>query len=746
MASAPPYSVIGKPIPRVEGPDKVTGRARYSADYHPPGTLWARNVRSPLPHARIVSIDVSRALEAPGVHAVITAADLSRKKLGRSISDYEVFASDRVRYMGEPVAAVAADSPEAADAAVQLVEVEYEELPVVTDPLAAMAADAPLLHPDVRSYQGFPDVPDHLRNVCSYVATERGDLQAGFAQADVVVENTYRTQLMHQGYIEPHACLVSVDGSEINVWTTHKVPFALKNELAGILDQRPEHIHIHQVYIGGEFGAKANPQDVPAAYYLARLTGRPVKFVMPAREDLIATTPRHACVITIRTGAKRDGTITAWDATIAWNSGAYGGVKPPFFSGNLGGSNNVAGWWSIPNVRIQAMMVYTNQVPCAYMRAPGQPQAVFAAERQMDAVARELGMDRLEIRLKNLPAEAADGSPSVQRRVLQAAADAIGWSSSAPSTQNPPIKAPLIGRGLGFGARGTGAGASTSDITLNPDGTLTVISSVPDSGTSGHTVVAQIVAETWGLPVDRVRVIHGDTDSVPSDVGSGGSSITNSAGHAAIAASRALQIQLAPLAAAAAGAESADYEAGGWKASNSRFISLEDFAREVLQPGQPEAHSQITLAPERSAIQQYCAQAAEVEVDPETGHVELRKLVAVNDVGTIINEIGHQGQIDGCVVQGVGYALMEELVVEDGRITTANLGEYKMPTIQDIPDLQTVNIRTIGPGPFEAKGIGETPTVPTAAAIANAVADAIGRPVRQLPLTPERILDALEGQ
>lgn len=756
-AAAPEFTVIGKPIPRIEGPDKVTGRAKYSADIQLPGTLWGKNVRSPYPHARIVAIDASRARAVPGVHAVLMAADLPRKRIGRAIKDYEVICSERVRYVGDVVAVLAADTAEIADVAALLVDVEYEELPAVFDPIEAMGPDAPLIHPDVRSYEGFPNAPQGLRNVCSYVLTERGNLEAGFAQADVVIENTFVTQLMHQGYIEPHACVVTIgQGYRVEVWTTHKVPFALKQELAAILDRPAQDIHIHQAYIGGEFGAKANPFDVPAAYYLARVTGRPIKFVTGAREDLTATTPRHPATVTIRAGAKRDGTVTAWDARIAWNSGAYGGMKPPFFNGNLGGSNNAAGWWAIPNVRIEANMVYTNQVPCAYMRAPGQPQAVFAAEMQMDLLARELGMDRLQIRLQNLPDRGPNGEELVVKRILRAAADAIGWTAQGPGARDrgpdlpapgPRLPTPLIGRGLGLGARGTGAGQSTSDITLNPDGAITAVSSVPDSGTSGHTVVAQVVAEVWGVPLDRVHVVHGDTDSVPVDVGSGGSSITNAAGHSAIATSRKVQEQLAPLAAAALGAGSAQWDQppAGWRAPDGKFIALEEFAREALKAEEPLAHAQVTFAPERSSIQQYCAQAAEVEVDPETGQVRLRKLVAVNDVGVIINQIGHQGQIEGCVVQGMGYALMEELSLEEGRITTAHLGEYKLPTIEDLPELVTINIRTTGPGPFEAKGIGETPHVPTAAAIAAAVADAIGAPVYRLPLTPERVLDAIDA-
>ncbi|MEA2640206.1 MAG: hypothetical protein QOF51_1600, partial [Chloroflexota bacterium] len=315
-AAAPAFSVVGRPIPRIEGQDKVTGHVRYSADVALPGMLWAKNVRSPYPHARIVRIDTSRARALPGVHAVLSAADLPTKRIGRAVQDYEVFCSERVRFIGDDVAAVAADTWELAEEAVQLVEVEYEELPAVFDPLEAMRAGAPSVHPQARSYQGFPqDIPAEFHNVCSYILTERGDLAAGFAQADVIVEHTYHTQLMHQGYIEPTSAVVRIAGDgRIEVWTSNKVPYQLRDQLADILDREPGDILIHQINIGGEFGAKANPADVPAAYYLARAAGRPVKFVNSYDEDLTAATPRHPSVITIRSGARRDGTITAWDA------------------------------------------------------------------------------------------------------------------------------------------------------------------------------------------------------------------------------------------------------------------------------------------------------------------------------------------------------------------------------------------------------------------------------------------------
>ncbi len=737
MAAAPAFSVIGKPIPRVEGREKVSGDATYAMDVVLPGMLWGKNVRSPYAHARIVSIDTARARALPGVRAVITAAELPRKRIGRALADYEVLASEEVRFVGETVAAVAADTPDIADEAAQLIQVVYQELPAVFDPVEALAPNAPLLHPQARSYRGFPaaDVPEELHNVCSRLVVERGDLAAGFAQADVIIENTFRTHVQHQAYLEPYNCVVRIaDDGRAEFWGLNKIPFGLRDQLADALDLPKDQIVNRVVHMGGEFGAKADPGDAYVAYYLAKATGRPVKFVNSYQEELIAGTPRHAATIRIRTGAKRDGTITAWDAQVLWNNGAYGGHKPPLFNGNLGGSNNAAGWWAIPNVRIEALMVYTNNVPCAYMRAPGQPQAVFAEEAQMDLLARELGIDRVEIRTRNLPKE------TFAAEAVRRAADAIGWS-------NP--KQPGVGRGVAVGARGTGAGMATSDITLNPDGTITAITAVPDQGTAGLTIVAQVVAEVWNVPLERVNVVHGDTDMLPVDVGSGGSSITNSAGHAAIAASQKVQEQLAPLAAQLLGVAEAEWRDGAWRAkgsADSRAISVEELATEMIRPGEERAHAQVSHAPERSPNQLFCGQAAEVDVDMETGQVRLTKLVTVQDVATIINEIGHQGQIDGCVVQGVGLALMEEVGLEEGRVTTQNLGDYKIPTIRDIPELITINVPAdTGPGPFNAKGIGETPHVPTAAAIANAVADAIGAPIRELPVTAERVLEVIEA-
>ncbi|HZT07281.1 MAG TPA: xanthine dehydrogenase family protein molybdopterin-binding subunit [Chloroflexota bacterium] len=735
MAAAPAFAVLGRPIPRVEGLDKVTGRAHYTADVVPANTLWAKNVLSPLPHARIVAIDTARALRVPGVRAVLTAADVPFRRIGRRLKDYPILARERVLYVGERVAVVAAESRDAAEEAALLVDVEYEELPAVFDALEAMEADAPILHPDLRSYVGFPEyVPADLRNVHARVTIDRGNVDEAFARADLVLEHTFRTGTMHQGFIEPHATVVAIDdGGRVEIWQANKANFRNKEEMAGIIDLPPEQIVYHAVSVGGDFGGKGAPGDAPAGYHLARITGRPIKFINTNQEELSAGSPRHPSVTRIKSGVMRDGTVIARDVFIVYNSGAYGGLRPNVMDGMLPGAGQAGNQYAPPNLRVDGRMVYTNEIPRTYMRSPGQPQAVFALEAHMDLLARAVGMDPLEFRAKNL-GPSPDGGEPVATTLLRSAAQAVGWG--AP-------KAAFVGRGVAMASRNMGGGPGSSDVTLHPDGTVTAITSAPDVGTGTMTVVAAVVAESLGLPVERVAVVHGDTDTFPNDTEAGASRMTNSAGHAAIAACDQLKEQLTPLAAAMLGASAATWDNGGWRSPDGRWVSIEDLAGEMIKPGDPVANVHLTVTVPGGKEPERSAQAAEVEVDPETGQVTVRRLASAQAVGTIINETAHQGQIDGCVVQGFGYALTEELVLQDGRVATAHFGDYKLPTIADVPPLTTINVQSHGEGPFGAQAIGETPVVPTPAAIANAVADAIGVPVTELPLSAERVLDLI---
>jgi CO/xanthine dehydrogenase Mo-binding subunit len=579
---------------------------------------------------------------------------------------------------------------------------------------------------------------------------ERGDVDAGFAEADHIVENTFRTQLAHQGYLEPTASVVKItpasggNSERVEVWASNKVPYSLRKEFARVLDRPEEDVLVHAVTVGGDFGAKSSVGDLPAAYYLAKKLSRPVKFVNSAEEDLTAAAPKHAIITQLRTGVTNAGKIVANQAKVWINRGAYTGHNTSA-NGLLGGPAKAGNFYTIPNQHIEAFGVYTNRVPCGFMRAPGSPQVLFAVESHMDVIARQIGMDPLEFRKRNVPDSAPSGAATVAYRVLDAASDAFGWSDAAPS-KRPGV---LVGKGLALIDRNQGAGIGSSAVTVNPDGTVSALTSMPDNGTGGLTVVAAVVAETFGIPLERVHLVRGDTDALPIDVESGGSRMTNTAGQVALAASAQVQEQLAPLAARAMGVQQAHWAGGfpgGWRGGEGKFITLEDLASELVKEGDPHAHAQVTLTIPRSPDPGICVQMAEVEVDAETGKVTLTRIVSAQDVGTIINTLGHQGQIYGSVMQGVGHALMEELVVEDGRITTPNFNDYRMPTIQDIPQLTAVNVPEPGQGPFSAKSIGEIPHIPTGGAIANAVADAIGVTVLELPITAERVFRMLSSK
>ena len=600
-----------------------------------------------------------------------------------------------------------------------------------------------------------------MPNLCGYAISETGDVEQGFKEADVIVEREYVTQLSHQAYLEPTAWVVDaappVDGEtdRVEVWASNKVPYTTKTELGRLLQRPEEDIRLNTVVIGADFGSKSATGDAPVAYHLSRMLGRPVKFINSAVEDLTTVSPKHAFIVRLRTGLKRDGRIVAHDAKVIMNRGAYTGQNTSA-NGLLGGAQRVGNFYDIPNVRIEAFAVYTNRVPCGYMRAPGSPQALFAIEAHMDVIAAELGMDPIELRKRNVPATAPTGAPHLAPHVLDEAGRAFGWSDRTRAGSRERGSNKLVGHGVGMADRGHGAGQASSSIRVNPDGTITATTSLPENGTGGLTVVAAIVAESFGAPLNRVRIVHSDTDEFPIDVEAGGSKTTNSSGTAALAACEQVKEQLAPLAARALGGEPVEWRPGqlnedgvltpgGWQSADGRFISLESLAAELIREDEPLASATVTMQAPRTPDPGVCVQMAEVEVDSETGQVTLQRLVTAQDVGTIINELGHQGQINGAVVQGIGYALMEELTVEDGRVTNPNFADYKIPTVRDIPELLTVNVPDYGEalGPFHAKSIGEIPTIPTAGAIANAVADAIGVPVTELPVTAERVLQAI---
>jgi carbon-monoxide dehydrogenase large subunit len=740
-------SVVGRPLGRVEGEAKVTGQARFAADVVQPGQLWAKCLRSPHPHARIVRLDVSAARRVPGVHAVLTGADLPRGLVGIRIRDMPLLARDRVRYVGERVVAVAAEDPDVAEEALSLVQVEYEPLPAVFDVEAAMAPDAPVLHPDVADYAGREwDLGAHP-NVHAYWAHERGELAAGLAEADLIIEHTFHTGLLHQGYLEPHAAVVALAGDgAAQVWMSNKMPFRSREDMADALDLPQENIDIHHVHIGGDFGGKGSPDDAMLTYHLARASGRPVSMVMSYSEELTAANPRHPTTVYLKTGVKRDGTIVAREGRAIFNRGAYAG-RSASPRGILNGAFKLGGTYRVPNAHLEGMAVYTNQVPCGSMRAPGQPQVIFAVEAHMDLVAAALGMDALEFRLKNVLQEGE--SPVVPahwqgisqaRAVLERAAEAIGWGTPKPA---PTVRGGLVGRGLALSERGIGGGESHVELTLDAAGCVAAQTGVPDIGTGTYTLVQQIVAEELGIAPERITVATADTSRGLLDPGTGGSKGTHVVGQASYDAALKLRALLADLAAARlGGAAEAVRFADGAAHLDGQAVPLGTLAAE---PGEPLRAKGIYdgQAPQ---VVSFVAQAIEVEVDPETGQVRVRRVASAHDVGTILNPLGHQGQIDGGVVMGVGSALIEGSDLDEGRVVAANLGDYKLATMADIPELITIHVEAPGgPAPFGGKSIGEEPFVPGAAAIANAVRDATGVPIHALPIRPEDILRGLRA-
>jgi CO/xanthine dehydrogenase Mo-binding subunit len=741
------YRTVGKAMPRVEGAEKVTGKTLYAADVPISGVLWGKVLRSPLPHGRILKVDTSKVKTMAGVHAVLTAADLPPVLIGLRMKDMPILARDCVRYVGEPVAAVAAESREIAEEALSLIEVQYEELPYVSDAVEAIRPGAPVLHENPAQYKNAPPRSTELPNLQSLAVWKNGDVEAGFKRAARVFEHTFRTALGFHGYLEPHACVVRVDGSgQIEIWASNKSPFSLRDRLANDLGLDAKRIKVHIMSVGGDFGGKSGLIDVPICYFLAERSRRPVKMVFSYAEELAAAPHRHPMIITLRTGVEEDGTVCAIQAKVIFSGGAYAGLKANPEVTVLG-PRRLGSYYRIPAIHVETYCAYTNQVPCTQTRTPGSPQVVFAVESQMDIIARELGLDPVEFRMRNL-LDDGDAAPLGQkwqnvlvRETLKRAVKASGWGKSKPKK---------VGRGVAIYERGAGGGKSGAAITIDGDGRVTVMTGVPDVGPGIHTVVRQIVSEALGAKPERIQVRVEDTDSSPYDSGTGGSKSTNSTGHAAHQAARELREKILALAARRLGCASDHIREakGRFVVPGRKAMSFEDLTGlAVAENGGPISHLSLYEPGHAAAVTGFATQVAEVEVDPDTGQVKVHRITTVHDSGRVLNHLTYQGQVDGGVVTGLGFALMEENPIVDGRIATLNLGEFKIPTAQDIPKLTTVLLQgATGPVPFEGKAVAEIPNVPTAAAIANAVADAVGVRLFELPLTAERIYWELKGQ
>ena len=761
------HAVVGRNIPRVEGPAKVTGACLYTADLIRRDALWGGFVRSPYPHARIAGIDASRALALSGVRAVITGKDIPMLLYGLAVRDKPVLARDVVRYVGEKVAAVAAVDEAALEEALALIRVEYEELPAVFDPLEALRAGAPVIHPDYRSYEmagievrgtsattdivgsffGPFNMEPGRHNVQSLWRIGKGELEQGFAESDHIFEHSFSTQIVHQAFLEPRACVVEIDQEgRVDITCSNQSSFTVRKGLARYAGIAEDRIRVHPVAVGGSFGGKEGYEEVLATYDLARACGLPVKIVEHYAEELMDGEPRHAAVVKVRTGVKKDGRFWAWDGKVFYNGGAYAARTP--FIANMNGTLRLAGGYRTPHVRIESFVIYTNQLPTGYFRAPGEVQTLFGVESHVDMMADALGRDRLELRLQNV-VRPGDTLPSGEPlrdpsgvEVLERIAEVSGWGHARPAASRPHLAA---GRGLAFGHRHIGAGETNVELFVEADGSLRLVVSVRDQGVGANTMHQQVTAEIMGTSPDRIRIDVRGTDG-PYDegvrAGRGVHIEGRAVGHAASA-----MIELLRRKAAAHWKvpfeDTAWQNAGVHHTGSAKRLGLQDMARlfrdEPLRTG---GHFKAG----KSDYYDFQAIIADVEVDQETGEIRVRQLYYVLDVTAVINPMLHQGQIEGGIIQGLGHTLMEQLVIEDGRVVNLHLGDYRIPTMGDVPPLSISLVKSKeGPGIFNAKSVAEVGISIVAPAIANAVCDATGVRIRDLPLTAEKILNGLRA-
>jgi CO/xanthine dehydrogenase Mo-binding subunit len=755
MDAASLSKAVGQPIQRVDGIAKVTGRARYAGDIELPGMLFGRSLRSPHPSAHIVSVDVGKAKRLPGVRAVLTGADVPDTRYGRMCKDIPVLAKGVARFVGEKVAAVAADTVEIAEAALELIDVEYAELPAVFSAEEAMQPTAPVIHTQtVEVSPGaaarvhgelsmYPPIP----NVISQLRVRHGDVASALAHAHKIFEHRFAVPSVHQGYIEPHTSLVAIgaDGL-VDVWVANKGPHIARAHMAAAIGVPEDRIRFNPVAIGGDFGGKGSLMDTLLSYYLARAADRPVKMVMNSLEELTAANPRHSASITLRTGVDRDAKLLAIEARVVFNAGAYAGFVPvPTLHGGYG---ELAGAYRVPNCAIEVLRVYTNTVPRGHMRAPGAPQVAFAVESHIDMIAHEIGLDPLEMRRRNAIAE-GDLTPLGERRrhlrcreTIEAGTRAFGWDKPKPVG---------IGRGVSIYEHPSGNfGLSTVTLTLAADSRITLMLGSPDTGTGFHTIAAQLIAEHFGVCVDEVDVAQGDTLVSGFEAGASGQRLTTTIGQAIAAAADKMKRDLAALAAERLNCAPSDIRMGedGSFSASGATIDRRTLMSWAAARGKAPLSCQGENTPGGPSDRtSFVAHFAEVAVDRETGQVRLKRLVSAHDVGTIVNPIMHQGQIEGGLVQAIGQAMSERIVLKDGVVITAHLGDYKLPTIMDIPQLETVLLPGgDGAAPFSTTSIGEMSNVALPAAITNAVFDAVGVRLLELPVSAERVVEGMSDK
>ena len=744
--------LIGTSPIRPDGVPKVTGMAQYGADYSLPGMLWAKVLRSPHAHARIRSIDTSRAAALKGVKAVITGHDFPDQKheyLGpeRVAVNYwhmtrNIMAREKALYEGHSIAAVAATTQAIAEEAIRLIEVDYEILPHVIDVDAAMQPDAPLLYEDLIT-RGIEPAPTKPSNISKRLEFKVGDLEAGFAMADEIVEMDFKTAPVHQGYIEPHACLAryGADG-QVEVWSSSQGHFVVRAYVAKLLDIDISSVVVHPAEIGGGFGGKTVIYVEPVATLLSKITGLPVKLAMTREDTLRASGPTSGSSMTVKIGVKKDGTLVAADALFKFQAGAFPGS--PVMNACMCGFSP----YEIDNVRTIGYDVVSNRPKSAAYRAPGSPISAFAVESVLDVLAHKIGMDPLKLRLKNA---VKAGSPTSwgPKHAHDGYIDTIKALLDHPGYLKP--LGPNQGRGVASGFWFNGGGESTATVHVSEDGSVAIATGSMDVGGS-RASMAIMAAETLGIPYEKVRSTVSDTASIGYNHVTGGSRVTYSTGLAVIDACKKVIEDLRHRAALMWDIDVKDvvWEDGCAKV---RDMSVGDFdpltlaaisAKRGVTGGPIVAEAAVNAGGQAPG---FSTQFFDVEVDPETGAVKILRAVAAQDVGRAIHHDYCEGQIHGGVVQGIGWALNEEYIYDkNGRLSNPGFLDYRIPVASDVPMIEAVLVEVPNPNhPFGVKGVGEANIIPPMAAIANAINNAIGRRLTELPMSPPRVLAAIDA-
>lgn len=722
---------VGQNIPRVDGVDKVTGKAKFTGDLVIPGMLFGKILRSPYPHARIASIDASEAEAFPGVSSVLTSADIS--DTDPYYNGRPVIAIQKARYVGEPVAAVAAEDEETAEEALSLIKVDYEELPSAVGLEAALRHGAPLIHENSKN------------NICSHERVEKGNIEKGFAEAEEIFEDSFTFPMVYHYTMEPHSVIADFKEEGITVWSSSQHPFQVRGDLSRIFGVPLDRVRIVIPYLGGGFGSKSYTKIEPLVVALARRARRPVRICLSVSESML-TVRRHAVRVRLKTGVKRDGTLVAREAEIYLDTGGYADNGPAVA---IRAATRVLGPYRIPHIRTDAYAVYTNAGSAGSFRAIGAPQTIFAGESQMDIIASSLGIDPAELRLKNLLKKGEELMSKLRAIDADIASTLKKLVSASQWKKRSRKKNAAVGLAIGATNAG-GMPISVAMVRLLADGCVTVLAGSTEMGQGVRTVLSQIVAEELSLSLDSIRVGGADTTVTPYDSSTGSSRSTTLMGLAVQTAARDLKKQLIKIGARVFGVRRSQVrvEDGGLCCGESKLTYREALERRFGGPGgeligRGDVGAEITGS--LPVFWEIGMGSAELDVDRETGEISIRRYVSAADVGMAIHPAQCVGQEEGAAMMGIGHTMFEQMVYEGGQLVNPNLVDYRVPGFSDLPrEFHSLLVENRdGPGPYGVRGMGEGGLVSVAPTIANALARGTGVRIFDLPLTPERVWRAL---